>query len=125
GDVPPLAGAGGGWCDGRLGSRRGIPLPCRGRAMKSRRGFWLLAAVTVLVSLAVLAVIVPGSPLYLANFFLWGGYHNGHPTRYWIEALDSPDTEVRLQAIQALGAIGTTAPESVPPPAHVLPHGPP
>src|SRR2546421_5137422 len=79
--------------------------------MTKRRVLWGLVAVVVL---AGTAVMVPASPVYLPKFFSSAGQYDGHSTHYWIKALDSPDPEVRYQAIFALGAIGDEAGEAVP-----------
>jgi hypothetical protein len=85
----------------------------------TRRGIVLRVAVAA-VLLAVASVLVPGSPVYLPGFFNAPGQYEGHSTRYWINALGSPDAPVRSHAIFALGATGSDAGEAVPALAKVL-----
>jgi HEAT repeat protein len=75
-----------------------------------------MVAVLLLVALAVL---IPGSPVYLASWFERGS-HDGHGLRYWVRALDSGEPEARYKAIFALGAIGPDAGEAVPALAAIL-----
>src|SRR5262245_21214058 len=85
--------------------------------MKIRRAWpW----VVVVGALAGLAVLIPGTPVYLPNLINWGGRHNGYSTRHWMRTLDSPDTKERHKAIFALGAIGDEAGEAVPALATIL-----
>jgi HEAT repeat protein len=80
--------------------------------MKKRRALW---GAVALAALAAAAPLVPGSPAYLPDFFGGDGrFYNGHPTRYWVRALDSPVSDVRYRAIHSLGAIGPEAGEAVP-----------
>jgi HEAT repeat protein len=85
--------------------------------MKKRHAVWLVAALVVLASLLLL---VPGSPAYLPTFYEYKGQHDGHPTGYWIKALNTRDENVRYQAIFALGAIGADAEEAVPSLAQIM-----
>jgi HEAT repeat protein len=85
--------------------------------MTKRRAYWLAALVVVL---ATVAVLVPGSPVYLPDLLAQGAQHGGHSTRYWVKALNSSDAETRHQAIIALGAIGSDASEAVPALATIL-----
>ncbi len=89
--------------------------------MTRRRASRLVGAF---VLLAAMAVLVPGSPLYLPKLVDSGGWHDGHSKRYWIKALDSPDGDARRRAILALGAIGAEAGEAVPALAAILREGP-
>ncbi len=79
----------------------------------TRRGASRLVAVVVAV--AVITVLIPGTPVYLPNLVVREeGFYDGHSTGYWIKNLNSSDNEARYQAIYALGAIGPEAPEAVP-----------
>jgi HEAT repeat protein len=79
--------------------------------MTTRRVVWLLAAVIVLAGAAVL---VPASPYYLPKWLASPRHYGGQPVRHWLNNLDSPDKEVRTEAIFSLGMIGAHAPEAVP-----------
>jgi hypothetical protein len=83
--------------------------------MTRRRLLWLGGTLAVLVGLAGL---IPASPWYLPD--LLAPHHQGKPARFWLEALDSPDPEVRTQAIVALGEIGPGAGAAVPALAAIL-----
>jgi HEAT repeat protein len=85
--------------------------------MKKRPAVWLVA---VLVVLAALALLVPGSPAYLPNFYQTEGQYDGHAASYWVKALHNPDENARYQAIFALGAIGSEAGEAVSPLAQIM-----
>jgi HEAT repeat protein len=76
--------------------------------------------MVAVVVLAALAVLIPGSPVYLPSWFERGGSHDGHDLRYWVRALDSGDPEARYRAIFALGAMGPDAGEAVPALAAIL-----
>jgi hypothetical protein len=76
---------------------------------------WLFRVAIVVLLVGGAALLVPGSPLCLAELFeTSGGYYDGHGMRYWLRALSSADEEVRHKAIFALGVIGTNRPEVVP-----------
>jgi HEAT repeat protein len=77
----------------------------------------MLAAV---VLLAVLAVLIPRSPLYLVNWINPRGQHLGRSTRSWMRDLRSPEPQTRREAISALGTIGDNAREAVPALAKIL-----
>src|SRR5687768_8127147 len=79
--------------------------------MKWRRIFWGLFAIIVVVAVGL---AIPGSPIYLPDVMLTGGQHGGHSTRYWTRALDDSEPAVRIEAAQALGAIGAQAERAVP-----------
>jgi HEAT repeat protein len=85
--------------------------------MARRRVLWLGAVVVLVAGLVVLA---PGSPAYLPNVLNGPGQYDGHSNRYWTGALQSPDAAVRRQAAFALGATGTEAAGAVPALAAVL-----
>jgi HEAT repeat protein len=85
--------------------------------MKARRLLWVLA---VLLLVGVVAVLVPGSPIYLPNVMTSGPQHDGRSASSWIRALDSPDPKTRIEAIKALGAIGPAAEEAVPKLAKIM-----
>jgi len=77
-----------------------------------RRILWLLV---VLTTFAGLALLIPGSPAYLLNFFGEDGrYYDEHAPAYWINMLDNPDPYNRYKALFALGSIGRDAGEAVP-----------
>jgi HEAT repeat protein len=78
---------------------------------------WAVAAVVVV---ALFAMLTPGSPVYIADWAVSKDQHGGHSTAYWREALQSPDGNVRHQAIFALGAIGPKAGVAVPALAVIL-----
>ena len=78
---------------------------------KRRRAVWIVIGVLVV---AVVAMLIPGSPVYLPDIMASGGQHDGHSTRYWTNALDDPDAETRKSACFALGAIGPQAERAVP-----------
>ncbi len=89
--------------------------------MRRRRAARLVVAVLLLAAIAaVFAVILPASPVYLPKLATWGGHHQGHPTRYWVNNLSNPDAAARLEAIHNLGAIGAEADEAVPKLAAIL-----
>ena len=85
--------------------------------MKRRLLIWV---PILLVALAGVALALPASPFYLPDFWLKGGHHDGHSTRYWIKQLESPDVKARTEAIHALGAIGADAEPAVPALADIL-----
>jgi HEAT repeat protein len=85
--------------------------------MKKRLLFWV---PTLTVALAGAALALPASPFYLPEYLFRGGYHDGHPTGYWIDALSSPDAAARYRAVHALGAIGPEAGAAVPALAVIL-----
>jgi HEAT repeat protein len=85
--------------------------------MTTRLALWGLAAV---VALAALAVVVPASPVYLPKWFSLGPRSGGKSIGHWVDALDSPDAEVRTEAIFRLGHIGKDAGEAVPALATIL-----
>ncbi|MCI0683369.1 MAG: FG-GAP-like repeat-containing protein [Gemmataceae bacterium] len=76
-----------------------------------RRTMWLLAAGAALLASVML---VPGSPLYVVDRFIPKGQHGGRTADAWIQALASPDTKARQQAVFALGAIGGEGPDATP-----------
>jgi HEAT repeat protein len=89
--------------------------------MRKRLLFWV---PTLTVALAGVAVALPSSPFYLPDYLFRGGFHDGHPTSYWIDALKDPNAEVRSRAVHALGAIGPEAGAAVPALATILRHDP-
>jgi hypothetical protein len=81
----------------------------------------MFRAAVVVVLLGGIAVLIPDSPVSLAVLFeRSGSIHNGHGMHYWLRAVDSPDTELRHEAIFALGVLGSESPEVVPPLAAIL-----
>jgi HEAT repeat protein len=85
--------------------------------MTTRRVLWVLVAV---LFLAAVTVLIPGSPVYLANYFGPRRAAEGHSASYWMEDLKNPDIKVRHKAINALGSLGSGAAEAVPALAQVL-----
>ncbi len=85
--------------------------------MKKRLLFWVPALT---VALAGVAVALPASPFYLPDYLFRGGYHDGHATGYWIDALNDPNAQARYRAVHALGAIGPEAGAAVPALATIL-----
>ena len=85
--------------------------------MKKRRATRLLIPAVLLIPLAML---IPGSPFYLAELLIPKSQFNARSLRSWIGDLNSSDDRVRRQAIFALGAIGDDAAEAVPALAAVL-----
>jgi HEAT repeat protein len=80
----------------------------------------VLWAIVALLLLAAVAVLIPGSPVYLQNWLERGPSHDGHGIPYWVKALGSSNAQSRYQAIFALGAMGPDAGEAVPALAAVL-----
>jgi HEAT repeat protein len=71
----------------------------------------LLGSIGVL---AVLTVVLPVSPFYLAKLIHGKPEFEGHSAGYWVKEMDSPNPEIHINAITALGSIGDEARESVP-----------
>src|SRR5258708_33529111 len=61
---------------------------------------------------AVLAVLIPGSPIYLPKVMNSDCQYDGHSARYWIKSLTHSDKEIQKKSIFALGAIGSEASEA-------------
>ncbi len=71
--------------------------------------------------LAGIGLLLPGSPAYLPLLLSrYSHYQGGHSLAYWVRALHQPDAELRLQAILAVGTIGSEAAEAVPALAEIL-----
>ena len=85
--------------------------------MTKNRILWIVVAIVLLVGATI---IIPSSPLYLGKLLDKGTLYDGHPKSYWIDALNSPDRDVRISAIAAMGAMGTEAGESVPALAKIM-----
>lgn len=83
-----------------------------------------LNLAVVLLVLAGVALAVPGTPLYLPNWYLPKSLHDGHSIGHWTKALASSDPEARRKAIFAFGAMGAEAESAVPALAHVLTQDP-
>jgi HEAT repeat protein len=79
--------------------------------MRKRLLFW---APILTVALAGAALALPASPFYLPDYWFRGGYHDGHPTGYWVGELKAAEAPARYRAVHALGAIGPEAREAVP-----------
>src|SRR5687767_7343161 len=84
--------------------------------LRRRTVRWVAAGAAVVG----LAVLIPGSPVYLPNLSDPTRQHDGRSARDWVRTLDHPDPETRQQAIAALGSIGDAAPEAVAPLAVIL-----
>ena len=76
------------------------------------------------LTLAALALLIPGSPLYLPDLLATDSQYEGRSAHNWAEALESPDPEVRGQAIFALGTIGAPAADAVPALARIMAEDP-
>jgi hypothetical protein len=76
-------------------------------------------AIVVLVLVAA-SLVIPGSPLYLPNWLVSGGFYEGRSARSWIGSLNDPDAASRRQAIFALGAMGNDGAAAVPALATIL-----
>lgn len=71
--------------------------------------------LVALVVMPFFLLLLPGSPLYLANLFgLNEPFYDGMPTSHWLRLLKSSDVNARRQGLHALGALGTDAGETVP-----------
>lgn len=81
-------------------------------APKPRRRYarWVAAAG----ALAVLALLVPGSPLHFPDWFVPEPREGGRTAKQWATDLDSPDAETRRDAIGALGRLNGAAARAVP-----------
>jgi hypothetical protein len=80
----------------------------------------VLRLVPPIVLLGGALILIPGTPLYVVNWVNSSAQYQGHSTHYWVQALDSPDAEVRHEAIHALGAIGPAAAAATPTLAAIL-----
>jgi HEAT repeat protein len=80
----------------------------------------VMRLVVIVVALAAVAVLIPGTPIYLPNLLSRSGLYEAGAARSWIKALDSPDAETRHQAVHALGAMGPEGAEAVPALARIL-----
>src|SRR5262249_12449236 len=77
------------------------------------QALWLF--IMLLIFLAGVALLIPGSPVYFTKLFApEGRTHGGHTTSHWLKVLKDPDVKKRQHAIQALGSIGSEATEAVP-----------
>jgi HEAT repeat protein len=83
----------------------------------TRRTLW---AAFGAATLAVFALLIPASPLYLWRLFPPRAQYLGHSAGYWMDRLDSPNGKSRLLAIHALGALGPDAGEAVPTLADIM-----
>jgi HEAT repeat protein len=79
--------------------------------MKSR---YILLPLSGIVILALFAVLIPASPIYLEKIINWDSFSNGHSTGYWMGDLENSDAKVRREAIHNLGRLGAGAGEAVP-----------
>lgn len=78
----------------------------------------------VVLALAGILVLIPGTPIYLPNLVPSSGRYDGRSMHHWIKSLASGDAKVRQQAAHALGMIGPQLGEAVPELARVLRHDP-
>src|SRR5262245_12354896 len=79
--------------------------------MTAQRFFWL---ASIVVALAVVAVVTPASPLYLPHLLNSGPQFEGRSLNQWLRALHGDDEAARRRAIFAMGAMGNAASEAVP-----------
>jgi len=74
--------------------------------------------VVVLCLLAGLAVLIPGSPVYLPDLVVSSDEYEGRSARSWARDLKDPDGPTRSRAIFAVGTVGE--PESAPVLAEIM-----
>lgn len=85
---------------------------------KRRRVVRVVFAAAVL---AGLAVVIPGSPVFLPDLLVGPGHYDGRPARHWVREAGSSDPAVRRQAVRALAAVGGELPgEAAPALAAIL-----
>jgi hypothetical protein len=84
---------------------------------KAGRAGQVIGAIILGVAVAVL---IPGSPIYLPKIISNGDQYDGHSARYWIRALNHSDKEIRKRSIFALGVIGLGVDDAVPALMHLL-----
>lgn len=84
---------------------------------KARTLGWSAGVVAVA---ALVAVAIPGSPVYLPAVLAPGPRYQDKSAGQWAEGLNSPDPQARKQAMFALGALGPAAEESVPDLARIM-----
>jgi HEAT repeat protein len=92
---------------------------------------WLLVVAAVLVLLTVAALVISPSRHFLLDqwdailtLFTSQERYNGYSARHWTSALDSPNDDVRLEAIHGLGALGPEAGAAVPALSKILVESP-
>lgn len=88
--------------------------------MTKRRALWLLSVVAVLALAAGLLFL----PNWFYSYYQPRGLHEGHSASYWIDALDSPDAEVRHKAIFAVGTLAAESDAAVPTLARIVAEDP-
>lgn len=82
---------------------------------------WLVWVVVVLLVAAVVALVVPGSPVHLAGFLGADGRSvDGGTLGHWERELNNPDNQVRVKAIETIGKFGSDAGDAVPAVARLL-----
>lgn len=85
--------------------------------MTWRGKLWLVIAC---LAIAVSAILIPGSPVYLPTLIFQAGRYQGFPAGHWAKQLNDPDTKNRRIAIHALGALGTESAAAIPALAIIL-----
>lgn len=86
-------------------------------APKSRR---LRRFAVAACALALLAALVPGSPVHVSEWFALAPRADGRTARQWARDLESASTDARGTALVALGSLGAPARFAVPRIAEVL-----
>jgi HEAT repeat protein len=85
----------------------------------------IVGRVSIVVCLlAALAVLIPGSPVYLPELLASSADYEGRSARVWARDLNHPDFQTRSDAIFALGAIGERAGDSAPALAEIMVNDP-
>ncbi|HJZ94823.1 MAG TPA: HEAT repeat domain-containing protein [Gemmataceae bacterium] len=82
-----------------------------------RRRVWIVGGI---VALALAALSIPGSPVYLLDILFGSGQYEGRSVRQWKRQLGTDDAPERSKAAFALGAMGADARSAVPELARVL-----
>jgi HEAT repeat protein len=86
-----------------------------------RRRVWIVAGI---LALALAALSIPNSPLYLPDILFSKGQYEGRSVRQWKRQLGTEDAEERSKAAFALGSMGEDARSAVPELARVLTEDP-
>jgi HEAT repeat protein len=80
----------------------------------------VLRVVVVLFLLAGVAILIPGSPVYLPEMVVSNDQYEGRSARVWARDLNSPDGPSKIQAIFSLGTIGEPAGQYAPTLAEIM-----